>query len=232
MSIYIILLCTLISCNLEIKNGDDYTQNRNLELIRIEKYPKHLIYNEGQPLDINDMEINAIYKDLGGSILYGDNNILDKNEYSISPYDPYALGIQELTITYKDKTVTLKVFVDKNNNILKYIEGGSFVMGDNTDRHSRVSTKPARQVLLNNFYLSETEVNYYLWYNIKMIMDQVVWFDANKFTFSHADEAKDGRDEVNGSYSSLYAKQNAAHNIRWNDAIIWLNAYSLPESVS
>ena len=224
--IFITIIFVLNSCENEQNNTNN---NDPLQFIRIEKYPIRLIYIEGEPLKIDDIQIYAFYKRLNSGQYheYDYNILLKSNEYTISSYDPNRLGIQELTFQYLSETTKLKIFVDKNNNELKYIEGGTFIMGDNIDRPSKVSTRPAHQVFLNNFYLAETEVNYYLWYCVKELMDQVNWFDDNKFTFYRTSEALDGRDGQIDSIPNENSKQNAVQNVRWNDAIIWLNAYSL-----
>ncbi|WP_297668778.1 bacterial Ig-like domain-containing protein [Thomasclavelia sp.] len=82
-------------------------------------------YLEGQPLDISNLKIIALYND-------GISEVIDASMDMISGYDASIVGKQTVTVTYKGKTTTFEVNVKAKSvtkievtspDKLEYIEG-------------------------------------------------------------------------------------------------------------
>ena len=82
-------------------------------------------YIEGQPLDISNLKVIALYND-------GTSEVIDASMDMISGYDANVIGKQTITVTYKGKTTTFEINVKAKSvtkievtspNELEYIEG-------------------------------------------------------------------------------------------------------------
>ena len=82
-------------------------------------------YIEGQPLDISNLKVIALYND-------GTSEVIDASMDMISGYDANVIGKQTITVTYKGKTTTFEINVKAKSvtkievtspNKLEYIEG-------------------------------------------------------------------------------------------------------------
>ena len=82
-------------------------------------------YIEGQPLDISNLKVIALYND-------GTSEVIDASMDMISGYDANIMGKQTITVTYKGKTTTFEINVKAKSvtkievtspNKLEYIEG-------------------------------------------------------------------------------------------------------------
>ena len=82
-------------------------------------------YIEGQPLDISNLKVIALYND-------GTSEVIDASMDMISGYDANVIGKQIITVTYKGKTTTFEINVKAKSvtkievtspNKLEYIEG-------------------------------------------------------------------------------------------------------------
>ena len=82
-------------------------------------------YIEGQPLDISNSKVIALYND-------GTSEVIDASMDMISGYDANVIGKQTITVTYKGKTTTFEINVKAKSvtkievtspNELEYIEG-------------------------------------------------------------------------------------------------------------
>ena len=82
-------------------------------------------YIEGQPLDISNLKVIALYND-------GTSEVIDASMDMISGYDANVIGKQTITVTYKGRTTTFEINVKAKSvtkievtspNKLEYIEG-------------------------------------------------------------------------------------------------------------
>jgi formylglycine-generating enzyme required for sulfatase activity len=215
--VMVILVACILSCDTTIDENN--LKESNPDFIRIEKFPKRLIYRLGEQLKIDDIQVAAVDKNYNVVIL-------NKSQYQITEYDPMQAGLQTLTITHSEREVSFNVFVEDNkDNSLILIPGGTFVMGD--DNGNEIE-RPSHNVTIEDFYLSNVEMNYKLWYIVFKLADQVIWFDENKFIFNA--EYSSGQEGIRGVFGALpteNAENIAVTNISWNDGIVWCNAYSL-----
>jgi formylglycine-generating enzyme required for sulfatase activity len=214
--VIVILATWLLSCNTPTdRNG---LKEDSLDFIRIERFPKQLIYRLGEQLKIDDIQVAAVDKNYNIAIL-------NKSQYQMDEYNPMKVGLQTLTITYNEKNVSFNIFVEDNkDNNLIFIPGGTFVMGDDNGKEAE---KPSHNVTIENFYLSNVEMSYKLWYIVFKLADQVIWFDENKFIFNEYSCGQEGVRGVFGALPTENAENIAVTNITWNDVIVWCNAYSL-----
>src|SRR5699024_11808520 len=75
-----------------------------LEKLDIRREPLKTQYFIGEDLDLSGMSVYAIYDD-------GAEVKLMANDYNVSDFDSQVLGDQEIVITHKDKSTTLKLHV-------------------------------------------------------------------------------------------------------------------------
>lgn len=90
-------------------------------------------------------------------------------------------------------TVSLQPELDKLANSMVYVQGGTFMMGANTDDMDALDwEKPRHQVSLNSFYISKYEVTQALWTAVmgnnpsrfkggNLPVDRVSWDDCQMF---------------------------------------------------
>ncbi len=69
--------------------------------------PEKTEYTQGEKLDLSGLVVTAIYSD-------GSEVQLQDNDYTVSGYDPNAIGEQTVTVTYGGKTATFTIIVTEN----------------------------------------------------------------------------------------------------------------------
>lgn len=92
----------------ELKISIDHLVLSMLESISIVNSPVKSFYDYGEKLDLKGLEVKAYYVD-------GTEKMLGNEEYTISGYDPFTAGIQQILLEYEGVSAEFSVFVRRNN---------------------------------------------------------------------------------------------------------------------